>query len=39
MVLRKQCVNRTETEGVVLVDSWKTYVVETTDEYFSLKPR
>jgi hypothetical protein len=35
MVLREQCANRMEGEGVPLVDSWKTYVFRTTDEFLT----
>jgi hypothetical protein len=38
MVLREQCVNRMEIQGVVIVDPWKTYVFQTTDELHTLTP-
>jgi hypothetical protein len=38
MVLREQCVNRMEIEGITIVDSWKTYIFRTTDEYLALIP-
>jgi hypothetical protein len=36
MVLREQRFNRMEIEGITNVDSWKTYVFRTTDEYLAL---
>ena len=33
MVLREQCVNRMEIEGITVVDLWKTYVSRSIDEY------
>jgi hypothetical protein len=35
MVLREQCVNRMEGEGVTVVDPRKAYVLRTTDESLS----
>jgi hypothetical protein len=35
MVLREQCINRMEGEGITLVDIRKTYVIQTTDEYLT----
>jgi hypothetical protein len=36
MVLREQCGNRMESQGVIIVDPWKTYVFQTTDDYLTL---
>ena len=38
MVLRERCVNRMEIEGITIVDSRKTYVFQTTDEFLALIP-
>jgi hypothetical protein len=38
MVLREQHVNKMEIEGITIVDSWKTYVFRTADEYLALMP-
>jgi len=38
MVLREQCVNRMEGEGVTFVDSWRTYVFRLPMRTFHLKP-
>ena len=38
MVLREQRVKRMEIEGITIVDSWKTYVFRTIDEYLALIP-
>ncbi len=36
MVFREQYVNRMESQGIAIVDSWKTYVFRTTDKHLSL---
>jgi hypothetical protein len=36
MVFREQVINRMESERVPLVDSWKTYVSQATDERLEL---
>jgi len=38
MVLREQRVESMEIEGIIIVDSWKTYVSRATDEYLALMP-
>jgi hypothetical protein len=38
MVLREQCVNGKENQGVAIVDPWITYVFQTTDESLTLIP-
>jgi hypothetical protein len=38
MVLREQCTSRMESQGVAIVDSWETYVFQTTDESLTLIP-
>jgi hypothetical protein len=38
MVLREQRVNRMESQGVTIVDPWKTQVFQTTDESLTLIP-
>jgi hypothetical protein len=38
MVLREQCASRMESQRVAIVDSWKTYVFQTTDESLTLIP-
>jgi hypothetical protein len=38
MVLREQRINGMESQGVTIVDPWKTQVFQTTDESLTLIP-
>ena|SRR5258708_15877955 len=37
-IFREQYVDRMESQGIAVVDSWKAYVFRTTDEHLSLIP-
>ncbi len=38
MVFGEQYVDKMESQGIAVVDSWKAYVFRTTDKYLSLIP-